>query len=802
MHRSPQMQRLLMRLTLSAAVAAALTSNKVSAEEGTAPLADGQADAATLDTVVVSGTARFKGLRKRDASFSITTASAEQLREAVPLSTADVLKIVPGIWVESAGGATGANVFVRGMPSEGDAPFVTVQLDGAPLYPPASLSFLDNATLFRMDETIERMEVLRGGPSPIFSNGQPGATVNFIQKKGGEEREGSVRLGVGADGFGRVDLFDSGKLAEGWYYSVGGFYRQTDGVRDPGFLADQGGQFSARLTHGWDSGEVTVHARHTDDKNAFYTPIPLLSHDSGDDFSSFPGLDALTGTLLSNDFRHVTLPVGPDGEAISPDLAEGRGVNLDVFGASLDFYVGDWTVSDRVNYVSGSAPTNALFTGANPQTLASYVAGYGSEGTATFVNGGGAVDPQQQVLTAGFWVVDKQLESFSNDFRLSRDLFEGNTLTAGLYYAAYSSADTWYLGNNMLLTAQDNARRIDLRLADGRQATRDGFVSTAFYALRGDYDGRNTALFLADEWQINDRLRLDGGVRYEWQQVDGTVNDTATVDLDGNPDTLYDNATSIPLPTARRIDQDDSETSWTLGLNYRLDDANSVFARVNSGFKLPTFDNLRDGNDEVQQIDQYELGLKSGNAVYDLYLTAFHNRFTNSPFQAFLEDGSNFATHGDSRAFGLEIEGALRPVGGLELQLGGTWLDAKYENYREYSGNQVVRQPEWMFRFTPSYFWTLPWGDFKVFATYAYIGDRYADLANAQRLPSYRTLDIGANLRAGEHWELSVTGSNVTDELGLTEGNVRVPGAAVTDGVFLGRPIAGHQYELAATYRW
>jgi hypothetical protein len=31
---------------------------------------------------------------------------------------------------------------------------------------------------------VERMEVLRGGPSPIFSNGQPGATTNFILKEG------------------------------------------------------------------------------------------------------------------------------------------------------------------------------------------------------------------------------------------------------------------------------------------------------------------------------------------------------------------------------------------------------------------------------------------------------------------------------------------------------------------------------------------------------------------------------------------------------------------------------------------
>lgn len=797
-------QNRLMRYALSAAIAAILAPGHALAQDAQpappAPEAQSADSATTLDAVVVSGTARFKGVRKRDASFSITTASLEQIQEAVPLSTADALKVVPGVWAESAGGSTGANIFVRGMPSEGDAPFVTVQMDGAPLFPPPTLSFLENSTLFRMDDTIERMEVLRGGPSPIFSNGQPGATVNFIQKKGGEEPAGSLRLGLGSDGFRRVDLFNSGKLADGWYYSVGGFYRTTDGVRDTQFPADKGGQLSATLTHSWDSGEITVYARHTDDKNAFFTPIPLLSRDNGSSLSSFPGLDAQTGTLLGNDFRHVTIPTGP-GTSISRDLADGRGINLDVFGASMDFYVGDWTISDRVNFVTGSAPTNGLFTGASPQTLSSFIAGYGTTGTATYVNGGGAVDPNQQVLTAGFWVVDKEIESFTNDLRFSKDLFEGNTLTAGVYFAKYSSKDTWYLGNNMLLTAHNNARRIDLSLADGRQVTREGFTGTSFFSLRGDYDGQNTALFVADEWQVNDRLRLDGGIRYEWQQVDGTVHDTATVDLDGNPNTLYDNATSVSLPTTRRIDQDDKHFSWTLGANYKLTDNSSVFARANSGYKLPAFDNLRDGNTKVQEIDQYELGFKSGSQSYDLYLTAFYNKFTNSPFQAFLEDGTNFTTVGDSRAYGVEVEGAWRPVGGLELALTGVWLDAKYENYREFTGNQVMRQPKQQFRFTPSYYWTLPFGDLKVFATYSRIGDRYADLANTQKLPSYHTLDVGANLHVGENWEFAVTGSNVSNELGLTEGNVRVPGAA-TGGVFMGRPIAGRSYLFSAAYKW
>lgn len=149
-----------------------------------------------------------------------------------------------------------------------------------------------------------------------------------------------MRLTGGNNALRRIDVFNSGPMGNGWYYSIGGFFRETDGVRDPQFSADKGGQFSATLSKRWDSGELSFYARHTDDNNAFYTAIPLLSRNNGNDLSSFPGLNAQTGTLLGRDFRNVDLLVGPNGETIQRDLADGRGVNIDVFGGELNWDVG------------------------------------------------------------------------------------------------------------------------------------------------------------------------------------------------------------------------------------------------------------------------------------------------------------------------------------------------------------------------------------------------------------------------------------------------------------------------------
>lgn len=817
-------------LALSLAIAAALLPTALWAQAQTGEEAQPERTKAgkqeelaqTLDTIVVSGSAQSRGLRKSQASFSITTATPEQIDDAAPSSTADLLKVVPGVWVEATGGVSGANIDVRGFPGGGDAPFVTMQLDGSPIFPPPTLSFLENSTLFRLDETVDHVEVLRGGPSPVFSNGQPGATVNFIQKRGGPTPEGEARFTAGSHGLYRFDGYYGGAIAEDWYFSVGGFYREDDGVRDTQFLANKGGQLSATLTHVFDNGEFTLYGRHTDDNNAFFTGVPLISRKGGKDISAFPGFDPTEDTLIGRDFRRVDLQVTPGAEpgTISRDLADGRGVLLNLFGATFDAEYAGWTVSNRANFLDGFAPTNGLFTGANPQTLDSFIADSiaaananpavlaaagapATSGTATFVNGGGAVSGSQQVMSAGFWVVDKDLKSFTDEVRVSRELFEDNTVTVGAYYADYSSNDRWFLGNGMLLTAEPNARRVDVALNNGAAVTREGFNGAAFFAVNAEYDGDNIAGFIADEWEVTERLRLDAGFRLERQSVDAVLENITSTDLDSNPLTLSNNNATVFTGTFRKIDFEETETSWTAGANYLLRPDTSVFARINTGYAFPQFDNLRDGQDQIKEIDQYEIGLKQATSLYSVFLTAFYAEFEGLSFQQFDLEGNNITRIGGSRSFGLEFEGQIRPTENFDVHITGNWMDAEYRDFGGNTDNRVNRQPKVQFRLTPSY--VVPIGDYnsvRLFATWTHVGDRFSDVENLQPLPSYDTLDFGVAANLGDHWELRVQGTNVTDELALTEGNARVIGSGTTGGVFLGRPLEGRNIFTSLTYRF
>src|SRR3569832_2659227 len=164
-------------------------------------------DESGLETIVVTGVAAPGGVKKLEASYNIVTANEEEIRRANPKSTADLLKISPGMWPESPGGQTGANIEIAGFPGGGDAPYFTTLMMGSPLYGMPTLSFFETSSIFRLDETIKSAEILQGGPSVVFAGGQMGATATFLLKTGTDEPSGTLGLTYGNEGLWRVDGF-------------------------------------------------------------------------------------------------------------------------------------------------------------------------------------------------------------------------------------------------------------------------------------------------------------------------------------------------------------------------------------------------------------------------------------------------------------------------------------------------------------------------------------------------------------------------------------------------------------------
>lgn len=812
----------------SVALAVLILTTQAYAADADAPAAAAPAPAkdavaAEIQQVVVTGVTSGGAVRKVDSAFSITTATAEQLKEAVPTSTADLMKISPGVYVESTGGQTGANIQIRGFPSGGDAPYVTLQLNGSPLFPAPTLSFLANDSTFRIDDTIERAEILRGGPSVILSNGQPGATMNFILKHGDDTPEGSLRLTAGTGRLMRYDAFFSGKIADGWYGSIGGFYRTNNGIRDPGFPADDGGSITATLTHKIQDGEMTFYARALSDKNAFYTAVPVVLTPSGG-LSAFPGVDPLKWTPMTNQTRLFTLPDGTKG-----DLADGRGADNDTFGFDFDQKVNGWNVSNKLIYFKGDQNTIAMFSGPTPTTFAdqsaSFIAsangnaaltaaagGPATSASGVYVDGSGAVNANTQTIEEGLWVVKKHLRNFTDELRLTKEVVPGHTLTVGGYSSHYSSDDVWDLGNSILLNLQ--GKPIQVTLNNGALATNaQGFASGCSFCIAENGTTDNRALYLADEWKVNDAIKLDAGVRHEKQDMSLAFQSPGTAAAPANPLAAYAYGMSVANGPVIAYNPSWSLNSYTLGALYNIQKNMNVYARYNSGGQFPFFDQVRGSTvsapPPVTKIKQLEVGFKTVGRLYSATVAMFGNRFTDQFQSVSTFAGLPVNTVGGSRTYGVEYELAVRPLQGLQVTLSGDAQHARYQDYDNalspgINGRSVQRQPASQWRLTPSY--DMPIGDnnLKLYATYSHINARYDDQQNAEFLPSYNTLDAGVLLMVGEKLEFRLSGSNLTNELGLTEGASGrvVATAGSVPYAAIARPLFGRAVEFSMAYHF
>lgn len=728
-----------------------------------------------LEEVVVTGTPGGGELRKLDASFAITNVDDEDIRRFSPKSTADLLKTIPGVWAESSGGVAGANVFVRGFPGTGDAPFLTVQLEGAPVYPPATLSFLENTTLFRIDETVERMEGLRGGPQSVQDNGQPGLTTNFLLKRGGENTEGTVKYSTSDYDLQRFDAVMSGPLGDGLYYMVGGYVTSSPGIRDAGFSAEKGNQFTVKLTKELDNGIISVYHRNTDDHGTWYLPSALNAPQADDNEYT------QVGTLN----RKGTLRFGPDAETRSVDLSDGRGWDGSVSGLTFDLEISaHWSLSDSLNYTNGAADTVGLVPDGGAVNVGGLLANPGLDegavvaGPLTGSVTGRAINSAEFIQRFGLWEVRKEIESFTNNLALTGS-YDKLDLTLGSYTATASVDDLWSIGNADFYVVEQGGERID-GIACSTTADGCGFN----FDLDADGDVTSTAFYAVAAYRLIDTLALDIGVRQETYEADYSFD----ADRDGT------------INGVARYDE--NETSYTVGANLDLSDNQGVFTRYSQGYKFPNFDELREnidivngGADLIQEIKQLELGYKLGLDNASVYVTLFGNQTDGSSSVA--RPGAPVEVQ-SFEAVGVEIDAQWFHESGFALNVNATIQATEITDSPtdpEFEGNEAQRQPPWQVRLSPSYDVEFGNGMFAtLYGAFTAVDDRFADNGNAVTLDGYEKLDLGVIFNASDSLSIQLAADNVTDEDALTEGDPRNPASPN------GRFILPRSYKVSVGY--
>jgi outer membrane receptor protein involved in Fe transport len=757
------------------------------------------ADPLALDAVVVSGT--FNPASKLESSTAITTLSVQEVAQRAPRGTAELLKSVPGFQVMSNSGETGADVTVRGLPQTANSSFryISLQEDGLPAFEPPGLLFAFPDAMVRLDETVARVEAVRGGSAAVFGSSTPGGIVNVISKTGGPTLAGTVRTAAGAQGMGRLDANLGGPLAGAWHFNAGGYYRYDRGVRDPGFAANEGGQLRVNATREYASGHARVYGKYLNERDLWYLGIPIRNFADPQPIPGGPEIGS--GTTFARERLTLRVP-----DALHPGSAATRDMNgnttrYGMLGTDLsrDLAAG-WSLTFRGKVLHSSNVTNLMVDVADPTPISAF--GPPAPKQVRYVTTGQIVsDPAQVAALNGNGLMSVHGLAFVNqpvtngiaNVEVARQR-GAHSFTGGVYYSDYTTR-LELLQQGIFLEVADNPRMIQVGVAGPNGAftgltPADGFAAynSGYYNLRNHT--RIAALYAGDSWRVSDRLNVDLGARLDHNTSVGR-NERPV-----NPGTVTNGVVTgqqVPagytpfVPTAqqsrsglfgsgiyRTWDYTFGTWSASAGANYRLTDRSALYGRLSRGTRIPTSQQwtfqTSDGSQitgqtnrgEVETTTQGELGVKTSSARWSLLLTGFYGSSRNliTTLQRGQPNGT-FAflpISGDTRTFGAELDGAVSPLDGLQLRAVTTLQDPRFTRFRyeffvpgnnpgsgpqvrDYAGNRLNDAVSLLTDLGASY----TRRRFELFGTYRYTGDRAANRPNTVTIPGFSEVNGGAS---------------------------------------------------------
>jgi outer membrane receptor protein involved in Fe transport len=783
-------------------------------------------DPLQLQTMVVTGTSSPR--MNLDASVAVTTLTATEIAAAAPRSTTEMLRYVPGFTrVESSGGEVNQNITMRGILNEN---FVAFLEDGMPVFPTMHTFFMNADNLFRFDTNIERMEVVRGGSSPLFGSNTPGAIVNFINKTGGEVFGGTMRATGATQGLARYDLNMNGPIGNDWRFNVGGFYRYDRGVRDPGYPGIRGGQLKGNITRMFDRGHLRFSVKHIDDRNLFIVPLPFTN---SADPEYVPGFGNY-GSMVTPEGVDIRVPT-PDGTLTLP-LDNGLRTKATWFTADASIELSEnWHLQNTAQVMQNDQEWNAIPNG-NLFTAAEYITapvssgglGFpaGSTGQYFFTNHKDALGnpvpfdtPNGLVARQGEWHVEKPISAVQNQLSLRRS-FGRHSLNFGAYLANYTQDNRWFF-TDILNDVRDIPRFLDLVVTPAGggapvNVTQNGFRKFMSHYVNGS--GQTTIIsgLVGAEVQVTDQLRADLGVRVEYSDYVQNAENTSQFDLDGDPLTTYDDE-KFGNNTFRHFNHSLSDWSASLGLNYRVNDNVSVYAAGARGYKMPALDELLEATAQ-EQVDLFvpevvqagELGVKYAAGGLGFTVGGFYTKRLDITGQGAVIDPVTGATawritsDPELRSYGAEIEAFVSPLEGLQLLGSGTLLQAEQgPGIDSLVGVRLGGAPTIIGNLAAIYSPQRVAG-FQLKADWHTVGSRFVesprDRFTGVKLPSYNYFNFGLGFAlpgAGARFNVDLL--NAFQSKGLEEGNPRLV-AGAGGSIFFARPILPRRLQASVEY--
>ncbi len=769
-----------------------------------------------LEEVFVTGVVNPK--TKIKSSVSITTLGVKQIEQSAPRSTAEIFRTIPGIRSESTGGEGNANIAVRGVPiSSGGSKYLQIQEDGLPVLLFGDIAFATADIFTRFDGNVAKVEAIRGGSASILSSNSPGGIINFISKTGKVEG-GSMSTSFGLDysNF-RTDLDYGAKIGDGLYFHAGGFYRSGEGVRKAGFTANNGGQVKFNLTKEFERGSVTVYAKFLDDKAAAYMPMPVQvsGTNANPNWGSVSGFNATKGALQTVFLSH-NVGIGPDGQLRRGKVADGMNPISKAIGINAAFDLEDgWKISENGRFTANSGGFISPFP-SEVGTAASIASSFGAGSTLSYANTGTPFN-NPNGLVARIHMFDTQLNDFNNfmnDLKISKK-YDKVGLTAGYFKSIQNISMSWMWNSYLQEVSDNNARLINVRNAAGNLLSDNGLYAYGVPAWGNcctrNYDTQYnvSAPYLNVSLEANDKLSLEGGIRYDMGKVTGSFAGSSQSAIDINHDGIISapetSVSSINTANTTAVNYDYKYVSYSVGANYALNNSQSFFARYSKGasakadrilFERPAASYLN--GDLINSLDylaQAELGYKHKYSNGYVYGTFFYAKTDEqSGFEA---TNPTVLTQNNYKSLGLEVETAYNVSNNFDLRGGFTYTKAEITSGAN-SGNAPRRQPKLMYSVIPTYKFSKTNS-----AGLSFLGQSQAFAQDSNQLVMNGFLLINGFAEFGitKGLSINVAGNNLLDTLAVTE----VEEGSITENTVnyvRARPFPGRSISMALTYKF
>ena len=653
-----------------------------------------------------------------------------------------------------------------------------LQEDGLPILMFGDIAFATSDIFLRADQTVGRIEAIRGGSASTVASNSPAGIINMISKTGAVEG-GSVGMTIGL-GFNnlRTDFAYGSPIGNGWSFHVGGFFRQGDGPRTAGYTANQGGQVKANLTKQFKNGYARVYYKFLNDRSIAYMPMPIevSGTNAAPTWASAPNFSAQYGVPHSTNLLQ-NLGLGPDGSLRRSNLQDGMHPESNAIGSEFSFDLGDgWKVEDRARMSLNKGRFLAPF----PATLGTAGAIAPAGTTLQYVGGTGTYPSTD--LAMRLHMFDTELNNFNNlmnDFKVNKSFGKVN-ISAG-YFKAYQNISMSWLWNTYFTDVNGNGTKL-LNVIDstGKNLSDNGLFAYGVpawgnccqrnYDVAYDISAPHAAVSLD-----LDQLSVDASWRWDMGHVTGRFAGSAQTTYDMNNDGTISapeqSVSAVNNSATTPVNYKYNYMSYSLGANYKLNEKQAVFGRYSHGGAAKAdrilFSGLNylDGTkiNAIDLINQAEVGYKLQAKNAGLFATAFYAQ-TNE--QGGFEATTQKLIQNNYRALGLELEGSYS-VGGFNVRGGATITNAKITDAIDTSviGNTPRRQAGLIYQLMPTY----NIKDFTVGLTIFGTTKSFAQDNNKLVMPGYAVVNGFVRYNLTKGLSLGLNGNNLLNSIGITE---------------------------------